>query len=85
MCEFELSKMAGCDTGFVEIDKIWSQDKALRKYSSHKNWYTKYITKVQNLKNLTDKAYDSWVEEELKKNGRLREVGGPPERGWRHG
>ena len=60
--------MAGYDTGFVEIDEIWSQDKALRKYSSHKNWYTKYITKVQNLKNLNDKAYDSRLEEELNKN-----------------
>ena len=60
--------MAGCDTGFVLIDETWSQDKALRKYSSHKNWYTKFITKVQNLKNLNDKAYDSWVEEELNKN-----------------
>ena len=45
-------KMAGCDTGFVEIDETWTQDKALRKYSSHKNWYAKYIAKVQNLKDL---------------------------------
>ena len=37
------------------------------KYSSHKNWYTKYITKVQNLKNLKDKAYvgDVQSEEEI--------------------
>ena len=60
--------MAGCDTGFVEIDETWTQDKALQKYSSHKNWYSKYISEVQNLKNLNDKAYDSRVEEELNKN-----------------
>ena len=60
--------MAGCDKGFVEIDEKWTQEKALRKYSSHKNWYTKYITQVQNLKELNDKAYDSRVEEELNKN-----------------
>ena len=60
--------MAGCDTGFVEIDKTWIPEKASRKYSSHKNWYTKYITKVQNLKDLNDKAYDSHVEEEMRKN-----------------
>ena len=97
--------MAGCDTGFVEIDETWTQDKALRKYFSHKNWYTKYILKVQNLKNLNDKAYDSRVEEELNKKshksrkhsimsgtsdvlpnpGRIRKVGGPPERSRRHG
>ena len=64
----ERSKMAGCDTGFVEIDETWTQDKALHKYSSHKNWYAKYIAKVQNLKDLNDKAYDSRVEEELNKN-----------------
>ena len=60
--------MAGCDTGFVEIDETWTKDKALRKYSSHKNWYAKYIAKVQNLKELNDKAYDSRVEEDLSKN-----------------
>ena len=60
--------MTGCDTGLVKIDKTWSKEKALRKYSSHKNWYTKYISKVQNLIFLNDKAYDSRVEEELNKN-----------------
>ena len=60
--------MAGCDTGLVEIDKTWTQDQVLRKNSSHKNWYSKYISKVQNLKNLNDKAYDSLIEEELNKN-----------------
>ena len=60
--------MAGCDTGFVKIYETWTQDKALRKYFSHKNWYTKYIAKVQNLKDLKGKAYDSRVEEELNKN-----------------
>ena len=49
--------MAGWDTGFVKIDKTWKQDKALWNHSSHKNWYTKYIMKVQNLKNLIDKAF----------------------------
>ena len=49
--------MVGCDTGFVEIDEMWNQDKALQKYLSHKNWYPKYIAKVQNLKNLNGKAY----------------------------
>ena len=68
VCESELGKMVGCDTGFVEIDETWTQDKALGKYSSDKNWYTKYISKVQNLKNLNDKAYDSRVEEELNTN-----------------
>ena len=60
--------MAGCDTGFVESDETWTHYKTLRKYSSHKNWYTKYISKVQNLKNLNDKAYDGRVEEELNKS-----------------
>ena len=34
-------KMAGKDTGFVEIDKTWNKDKALLEYSSRKNWYAK--------------------------------------------
>ena len=68
VCESELIKMAGCNTGFIEIDETWTQDKALWKYSSHNNWYTKYISKVQNLKNLNNKVYDSRVEEELNKN-----------------
>ena len=38
--------MAGCDTGFVEIKETWNQEKALRKYLLHKNWYVKYIAKV---------------------------------------
>ena len=54
VCESELDKMAGCNTGFVNIDETWTQDKALQKYSSHKKWYTKYISKVQNLKNLNE-------------------------------
>ena len=68
MGDFATSKMAGCDTGFVKIDETWTKEKALRKYSLHKNWYTKYITKVQNLKDLNDKAYDSRVEEKINKN-----------------
>ena len=60
--------MAGCDTWFVEIDETWFQEKALGKYSSDKNWFSKYISKVQNIKNLNDKAYDSCVEEALNKN-----------------
>lgn len=43
-------------------------EKALRKYWLHKNWYSKYIAKVQNLKNLNDEAYGSPVEDDLNKN-----------------
>ena len=60
--------MAGCDTGFVDIDETWNQATALRKYSSHKTWYSKFIVKVQNLKELNDKAFDSRVEENLNVN-----------------
>ena len=60
--------MAGCDTGFIEIDATWNDEVGLRKYSSHKNWYTKYIKKVDNLKDLLDKAFDRSVEELLTKN-----------------
>ena len=55
--------MAGCDTGFIDVDETWTQATALRKYLSHKSWYSKFIVKVQNLKDLNDKAYDSRVEE----------------------
>ena len=66
--ESERIKMAGCDTGFIDIDETWNQATALRKYSSHKSWYSKFIVKVQNLKDLNDKAYDSRVEENLNAN-----------------
>ena len=36
-----------------------------QRYSSHKSWYSKFIVKVQNLKDLNDKAYDSRVEENI--------------------
>ena len=51
--------------GFVKINKTWTQEKALHKYSMHKHWY---ISEVQNLKDLNNKAYDSRDEEKLKKN-----------------
>ena len=57
--------MAGCETGFIDIDEMWTQATALRKYSSHKSWYSKFILKVQNLKDLNDKANDSRVEENI--------------------
>ena len=60
--------MAGCDTGFIDIDDTWNQATALREYSSHKSWYSKFIVKVQNLKDLNDKAYDSRVEENINVN-----------------
>ena len=60
--------MAGCDTGFIDIDDTWNQATALQKYSSHKSWYSKFIVKVQNLKELNDKAFDSRVEENINVN-----------------
>ena len=60
--------MAGCETGFIDIDETWTQATALRKYSSHKSWYSKFIAKVQNLKDLNDKAYNSRVEENFYTN-----------------
>ena len=60
--------MAGYKTGFIDIDETWTQATTLKKYTSHKSWYGKFIAKVQNLKNLNDKAYDSRVEENLYTN-----------------
>ena len=60
--------MAGCDIGFIDIDDSWNQATALRKYSSHKSWYSKFIVKVQNLKDLNDKAFDSRVKENINVN-----------------
>ena len=60
--------MAGCDTGFIDIDETWNLATAIRKYSSHKSWYSKFVVKVQNLKDLNDKAYDSRVEENIYAN-----------------
>ena len=60
--------MAGCDTGFIEIDDTWNRATVLRKYSSHKSWYSKFVVKVQNLKELNDKAYDSRLEENINVN-----------------
>ena len=60
--------MAGCDTGFIDIDDTWNQATALQKNSSHKSWYSKFIVKIQNLKDLNDKAYDSPVEENINVN-----------------
>ena len=53
--------MVGCDTGLIDVDDTWNQATALRKYLSHKSWYFKFIVKVQNLKDFSDKAYDSRV------------------------
>ena len=60
--------MAGCDTGFIDIDETWNHTTALRIYSSHKSWYSKFVVKVQNLKDLNGKAYDSRVEENIYAN-----------------
>lgn len=60
--------MVGCDTGFVGIDDTWNQATALRKYSSHKSWYLKFIVKVLNLKDLNDKACNSRVGENIYAN-----------------
>ena len=35
---------------------------------SHKKWYSKFVAKVENFKDLNDKAYDSRVEENHNKN-----------------
>ena len=53
--------MAGCDTGFIDVDETWNQATVLRKYSSRKSWYSKFIVKEQKLKDLNDKAYNSRV------------------------
>ena len=35
---------------------------------SHKSWYSKFVVKVQNLKDLNDKSYDSRVGENIYAN-----------------
>ena len=42
----------------IEIDETWNEDKALRKYSHHKGWYTKHMNKVAKMKELVDKSFD---------------------------
>ena len=60
--------MSATDTGFVELPDKCSVAEALRKYSSHKAWSTRYANKVAKSQLLLDKAYDRRTDEIVSEN-----------------
>ena len=53
--------MSAAETGFVELPDTCSTAEALRKYSGHKSWSTRYINKVSKSQPLLDKSYNRSV------------------------
>ena len=50
--------MSSAQTGFMELPDACSVTEALRKYSGHKAWSTRYMNKVSKSQPLLDKAYE---------------------------
>ena len=60
--------MSAAETGFVELPDTCSTAEALRKYSGHKSWSTRYMNKVSKSQPLLDKLYDRRTDEIVSKN-----------------
>ena len=60
--------MGAAETGFVELPDTCSTAEALRKYSGHKSWSTRYMNKVSNSQPLLDKSYDCRTDEIVSEN-----------------
>ena len=56
------------ETGFVELPDTCSTAEALRQYSGHKSWSTRYMNKVSKSQPLLDKAYDRRTDEIVSEN-----------------
>ena len=65
--------MSATDTGFVELPDTCSVAEALRKYSSHKAWSTRYANKVAKSQPLLNKAFDRRTDEIVSENIRKAE------------
>ena len=60
-------------TGFVELPGTCSTAEALRKYSGHKSWSTRYMNKVSKSQSLLDKSYDRRTDKIVSENIRKAE------------
>ena len=60
--------MSAAETGFVELPDTCSSAEALRKYSGHKSWSTRYMNKVSQSQPLLDKSYDRRKDEFVYEN-----------------
>ena len=60
--------MSAAETGFVELPNTCSVAEALRKYSGHKSWSTRYTNKVSKSQPLLDKSYDRRTDEIVSEN-----------------
>ena len=65
--------MSDAETGFVELPNACSMAEALRNYSGHKAWSTRYMNKVSKSQPLLDKAYDRRTDEIVSENTRKAE------------
>lgn len=61
-------KKPACETGFADIPEGTTLETALRKYSGHKRWVTKYASKVNKLMGLIETQYDRRADEKLEYN-----------------
>ena len=65
--------MSAAETGFVELPDTFSVAEALRKYSGHKSWSTRYVNKVSKSQPLLDRAYDRRTDKIVSENIRKAE------------
>ena len=65
--------MSAAETGFAELPDTCSTAEALRKYSGHKSWSTRYMNKVSKSQPLLDKRYNRRTDEIVSENIRKAE------------
>ena len=65
--------MTAAKTGFVELPDTCFVAEALRKYSGHKSWSTRYVNKVSKSQPLLDRVYDCRTDEIVSENIRKAE------------
>ena len=46
------------ESGFIDLPDTCTVAEALRKYSGHKAWSTRYTNKIEKSQSLLDKQYD---------------------------
>ena len=52
----------------IEIVDSWDEPTTCHKYGSQKSWYTRYIKKVTQLRQLLEKTFDRSMNEDLNTN-----------------
>ena len=56
------------ESGFVDLPDTCTVAEALRMYSAHKGWCTRYTNKIEKAQPLLDKQYDRRTDELVAEN-----------------